>query len=226
MIYQLDTDSCLFPDPLTAEEDGLLAFGGNLSVERLLEAYSRGIFPWYSEDTPILWYAPHERFVLYPGDIKISKSMSKIMKSNIFSVTIDRAFDEVIDHCSSITRADQDGTWIVDDMREAYKKMHQSGFAHSVEVWQNDELVGGLYGVLVGNVFCGESMFSKVSNASKVALIYLCQHYELELIDCQVYSDHLASMGAKLIESRIFYSKLKSQSYHQHGLQKLFRHTL
>lgn len=225
MIFQLDIENYSFPNPELAEEDGLLAIGGDLVSERLLTAYYHGIFPWYSEDTPILWYAPHERFVLYPDAIKVSKSMIKIMKNNVFRISYNEAFEQVIDNCSAIERVDQDGTWIVDDMKKAYKILHQLGFAHSIEVWQGQELVGGLYGVLVGKVFCGESMFSKVSNASKAALIYLCQSFELELIDCQIHSEHLESMGAKIIAAKEFYAKLENQLYDKDGLQRLFRNT-
>ncbi|MFI5140660.1 MAG: leucyl/phenylalanyl-tRNA--protein transferase, partial [Sphingobacteriales bacterium] len=174
MIFRLD-ERLLFPDPDLAEPDGLLAVGGDLSVNRLLLAYQNGIFPWYSDDTPILWYSPHERFVLYPAELKISKSMNQVLRSNKFRVTVDQCFDEVIAACSAVLREGQDGTWITDDMKAAYLLLHQKGYAHSIEVWQQDNLVGGLYGVQIGGVFCGESMFSLVSNASKVALIHLCK---------------------------------------------------
>lgn len=192
----------LFPDPELAEEDGLLAVGGDLSTDRLLLAYQNGIFPWYSEDEPILWFSPHERFVLYPEELKISKSMKRILNSGMFKVTTDQSFEEVIAACSQMEREGQDGTWITADMQAAYVQLHQKGYAHSVEVWQNDDLVGGLYGVQIGRVFCGESMFSKVSNASKAALIYLCNSGLFSLIDCQVYTDHLASMGARMISRK------------------------
>ena len=225
MLFKLDKNSTLFPDPRLAEEDGLLAIGGDLSVNRLLESYSKGIFPWYSADTPILWYAPKTRFVLYPKDLKVSKSMAKLMKSKEFNFTFNKAFSKVISHCASIDRKDQDGTWIVDEMQKAYNTLHKQGFAHSIEVWQSNELVGGLYGVLYGKIFCGESMFSKVSNASKAALIYLCKHFDLDLIDCQIHSAHLESMGAKLIDSENFYNLLNNQEYVRYGLQKLFRNS-
>jgi len=225
MIFRLDEQQIIFPDPTLSEEDGLLAVGGDLSLDRLLNAYANGIFPWYSEETPILWYAPHERFVLYPQEIKISKSMSKIMDKGSFEITFDIAFEHVIHNCASVDRKDQDGTWIVDAMQKAYINLHQKGFAHSIEVWQDGKLVGGLYGVLIGKVFCGESMFSKVSNASKAALIYLCKNFDLDLVDCQIHSDHLESMGAKLIDSKIFYNLLQNQQYNTHGLQKLLRYS-
>jgi len=198
MIFRLD-DRLLFPDPALAEEDGLLAIGGDLSVGRLLLAYRNGIFPWYNEDTPILWYSPHERFVLFPSELKVSKSMQQVLRSGKFSVTRDTCFEEVIKACSAASRKGQDGTWIIDEMREAYINLHREGYAHSVEVWENETLVGGLYGVAIGSVFCGESMFSKVSNASKTALIHLCQSGKYGLIDCQVHTEHLESMGARMI---------------------------
>jgi leucyl/phenylalanyl-tRNA--protein transferase len=225
MIFRLEDSSLLFPNPHLADEDGLLAVGGDLRSERLMEAYAHGIFPWYSEDTPILWYAPHERFVLFPDELKVSKTMRKVMRNGYFEITFNKAFEMVIANCASITRKEQDGTWIVDDMKKAYINLHHQGYAHSIEVWHNDELVGGLYGVLIGKVFCGESMFSKVSNASKAALIYLCQQFDLELIDCQIHSEHLESMGARLIDSKIFYNLLSNQQYSIYGLQKLLRCT-
>ena len=198
MIFRLD-ERLLFPAPELAEEDGLLAIGGDLSTDRLLLAYQNGIFPWYSDDEPILWYSPHERFVLYPQELKVSKSMKRVLRSEPFRVTTDTCFNEVVAACSSIQREGQDGTWITDDMKAAYAKLHAEGHAHSVEVWQDDKLVGGLYGVHAGDVFCGESMFSKVSNASKTALIWLCNTRRYKLIDCQVYTEYLESMGARMI---------------------------
>ena len=201
MIFRLD-ERLLFPDPELAEPDGLLAVGGDLSPQRLLLAYQQGIFPWYSDDTPILWYSPHERFVLYPENLKVSKSMRQVLRSGRFKVTINQCFTDVIKACSASFRKDQDGTWITDDMIEAYITLHQLGHAHSVEVWENDQLAGGLYGVHVGRVFCGESMFSKVSNASKTALIHLCQTKKYRLIDCQVHTEHLESLGAGMISRK------------------------
>lgn len=198
----------MFPDPELAEPDGLLAVGGDLSPERLMLAYSYGIFPWYSDDTPILWYSPHERFVLYPEKLKISKSMRQILRSEKFQITTDTCFERVIRACSESPRQDQDGTWIVEDMITAYNRLHELGYAHSVEIWKNGELVGGLYGVQIGHVFCGESMFSKVSNASKAALIYLCQTGKYGLIDCQVHTEHLESMGAEMISRAEYMEKL------------------
>lgn len=209
MIFRLD-ERLLFPDPELAEDDGLLAIGGDLSPQRLLLAYQNGIFPWYSNDTPILWYSPHERFVLYPVELKISKSMRQVLRSGKFRVTINTAFADVINNCSIAPREGQDGTWITDDMKTAYINLHQLGYAHSVEVWLANELVGGLYGVQVGRVFCGESMFSKASNASKIALIHLCQTGLYNLIDCQVHTEHLESMGARMIGRELYMNELKN----------------
>ncbi len=198
MIFQLTKD-LIFPPPHLAEVDGLLAVGGDLSPERLLLAYSNGIFPWYSDETPILWYTPHERFVLFPNKLRISKSMKQVIRSQKFTVTFNQDFSSVIDVCASVKRDGQDGTWITTEMKKAYIRLHQLGFAHSVEVWEQNVLVGGLYGVLINRVFCGESMFSKASNSSKLALMWLCENLEINLIDCQVYTSHLESMGAEMI---------------------------
>ena len=175
MVFRLLDDEIIFPEVSLAEPDGLLAIAGDLSLERLLLAYESGIFPWFSEGEPILWYAPHERCVIYPDTIKVSQSMQKVLSKGTFQITINQAFEQVIKNCATVPRFGQDGTWITDEMQEAYINLHQNGFAHSIEVWQDEKLVGGLYGVKVGHVFCGESMFSSVSNASKVALIFLCQ---------------------------------------------------
>lgn len=199
MIIQLSKDKIWFPSPELADEDGLLAIGGDLSAQRLLLAYRNGIFPWFSEGDPILWYAPHERFVLFPERLKVSSSMLKILRSGSFRVTYDQAFIRVINACANSIRKDQKGTWITETMKSAYIQLHNLGYAHSVEVWENDLLVGGLYGVQINHVFCGESMFSNVSNASKAALIVLCQNKNFKLIDCQVYTSHLESMGADFI---------------------------
>jgi leucyl/phenylalanyl-tRNA--protein transferase len=207
MIFRLD-ERLLFPDPALAEPDGLLAVGGDLSVNRLLLAYQNGIFPWYSDDEPILWFSPHERFVLYPERLNISKSMRKVLRSDIFTVTTNQCFSDVMDACSTAPREGQDGTWITADMKAAYTDLHHKGHAHSIEVWQGDTLVGGLYGVAVGDVFCGESMFSRVSNASKTALIWLCQTGRYNLIDCQVYTEHLESMVAVMISREEYIAML------------------
>ncbi|MDF3077079.1 MAG: leucyl/phenylalanyl-tRNA/protein transferase [Sphingobacteriaceae bacterium] len=210
MIFRLLDDDISFPDPRLAEEDGLLAVEGDLSIPRLLLAYQLGIFPWYSEETPILWYSPHQRFVLYPNKVKVSKSMRQVLNSGKFTITFDQAFEDVIRECAQVERRDQPGTWLTDEMQEAYIELHRLGYAHSVETWENGELVGGLYGVAVNNVFCGESMFSKTSNASKAALIWLCRNKDYELIDCQVHTEHLESMGAGFISRAEYMKVLKS----------------
>ena len=201
-----------FPKLESAESSGLLAVGGDLSLSRLKLAYRSGIFPWYSEGEPILWYSPDPRMVLFPDELKIAKSMRQIIRSNRFRVTFNQAFEEVILNCKNIDRNNQgqDGTWITNEMIDSYVKLHKEGIAKSVEVWEEDELVGGLYGVEAGTVFCGESMFSKVSNASKVALVSLVQNKAkaYNLIDCQVYNDHLASLGAREIPREDFISFL------------------
>ena len=211
MIFRLD-ERLIFPNPELAEPDGLLAVDGDLSTERLLLAYQSGIFPWYSDETPILWYAPHERFVLYPNKLIISSSMKRFLRKGLFKVTMDTCFEKVIEACSTVEREGQDGTWITDDMKNAYIKLHHESYARSVEVWQGDELVGGMYGVPIGKIFCGESMFSKVSNASKTALIHLCQSGLYDLIDCQVYTDHLASMGARMISQKDYMALLQNNA--------------
>ncbi len=208
------TDSIQFPPITYADIDGLLALGGDLSVDRLLEAYNNGIFPWYNEGQPILWFSPDPRMVLFPSELKVSKSMRQVIKKNQFEVTFNKDFDSVIQNCSTIARPEQDGTWITRDMQNAYKKLHELGYAISVEVWKNSELVGGLYGIWLKEkkVFCGESMFAKVSNASKFGFINLVEWLvkkEVKLIDCQVYTDHLASLGAKEIPREEFLKFLK-----------------
>ncbi len=200
-----------FPPPHLAEPDGLLAIGGDLSPERLLLAYRQGIFPWYDE-TPILWWSPNPRFVLFPAELKISKSIRPLLNRNEFEFTINKAFKEVIHHCKKIPRAEQDGTWITDEVEKAYGKMHELGYAHSAEVWKNEELVGGVYGIKLGNVFFGESMFSKLSNASRYAFIkYIDTLKEegIQLIDCQVYSEYLESFGARMITGKEFSTLLQ-----------------
>jgi len=183
------------------EPDGLLAIGGDLSVARLRHAYRRGIFPWYSEQQPILWWSPDPRSVLFPEKLHVSRSLRKTLRRQIFEIRVDQAFTAVIQACSE-DRAGSPGTWIVDEMREAYTRLHQAGDAHSIECWQNGELVGGVYGVEIGKVFFGESMFSRVNDASKVAFVYLtklCQSQGFGLIDCQIRSPHLDSLGAETI---------------------------
>ncbi|MCH4551834.1 leucyl/phenylalanyl-tRNA--protein transferase [Aestuariibaculum lutulentum] len=199
------TQDLWFPDYSEASADGLLAIGGDLSVERLLFAYEYGIFPWYSQDEPILWWSPDPRFVLFPEKLKVSKSMRQVLRNKKFNVTVNKEFKTVMQSCSRIKREGQDETWITNDMIEAYVKLHKLGYAKSIEVWQDDKLVGGLYGVDLGNgVFCGESMFSKVSNASKVGFITFVQHSNYKLIDCQVHTNHLESLGAEEISRAEF----------------------
>ena len=191
------------PYELTTSE-GIIALGGDLSSERLLHAYERGIFPWFSEEDPIVWHCPPERMVLFPEELKISKSMRQVLKKDEFLITENQVFEEVIYNCKNIERKDDFGTWITDDMEEAYINLHKLGYAKSIEVWVEDTLVGGLYGIEVGTVFCGESMFSMKPNASKVAFIHLVQSRKYSLIDCQVYNDHLASLGAREIQRKEF----------------------
>ncbi|VXB19073.1 leucyl/phenylalanyl-tRNA-protein transferase [Flavobacterium sp. 9AF] len=212
------TKDIYFPPVEEASPEGILAVGGDLSLERLLLAYKSGIFPWFEEDEPILWWAPEERMVLFFEDLKISKSMRNVLNQNKFKVTFNTAFKEVISNCKKIVRKDQPGTWITDEMVEAYCKLHEIGVAKSVEVWLDKELVGGLYGVDLGHIFCGESMFSKVSNASKVAFIHLVKFLEqnnYRILDCQVYNDHLASLGCVEIDRDDFMMVL------QHGISNL-----
>ena len=206
------TKELYFPPVEETSPEGILAVGGDLSPERLMLAYKSGIFPWFEEDEPILWWSPEERMVLFFEDLKISKSMRNILKKNEFSVTFNKDFKAVITNCQNVKRVGQNGTWITDDMINAYCKLHELGFAKSVEVWKNNELVGGLYGIDLGDVFCGESMFSKISNASKVAFITLAQKLEkadYKLIDCQVHNNHLESLGCVEIDREEFMAILK-----------------
>jgi leucyl/phenylalanyl-tRNA--protein transferase len=201
-----------FPPLEKATPEGIVAVGGNLSPGMLLSAYSQGIFPWFSEGDPILWWSPDPRCVFFPSDIHISQSMKKILKRNLFSVTLDTRFREVITLCQSVPRKNQEGTWITDAMRDAYIELHRLGFAHSVEVWQEDFLAGGMYGISLGRCFFGESMFTLTSNASKVALITLAKLFfamGFDLFDCQVYSPHLETLGARQIPRAEFLHKLK-----------------
>lgn len=192
----LNSDNA-FPDVTKASEDGLLAIGGDLSAKRLLNAYQNGIFPWFEDDDTILWWSPDPRFVLFPKDLKVSKSMKQVIRNTDFVVTVNKDFNAVIAACAAAKRPGQDDTWITNGMIEAYTNLHQLGYAKSIEVWLDNTLVGGLYGVDLGNgVFCGESMFTKVSNASKVGFISFIQNTNYKLIDCQVYTNHLESLGA------------------------------
>ena len=204
------TDKIEFPPYELTTKDGIIALGGDLSDERLIYAYKNGIFPWFSEGDPIVWYCPLERMVLFPGEIKVSKSMRKIIQKNEFIITENKAFREVIYNCKNIERSDGFGTWITDDMEQAYINLHHKGIAKSIEVWQDNQLVGGLYGLEINNIFCGESMFSKVSNVSKLAFIHLAKKKEYTLIDCQMYNDHLASLGAREVDRSSFLKILKS----------------
>ncbi len=209
-VYVLDK-RLWFPPASEANEDGLLAIGGDLSEERLLLAYRNGIFPWFENEIP-LWWCPQPRFVLLPEDLKISKSMKQVLGKNQFEFRINTAFETVMHACKNIARTDQQGTWITDDMEKAYINLYRKNYAFSAEAWQNNNLAGGLYGIRLGKVFFGESMFSEVSNASKFTLInYVEQlkHEGVQLIDCQVYTQHLQSMGAKMIERKDFLQLLQ-----------------
>jgi leucyl/phenylalanyl-tRNA--protein transferase len=210
-VYQLSEDLA-FPSPHLASKEGLLAVGGDLSRSRLLLAYSLGIFPWYSDGEPILWWSPDPRLVLYPDELKITRSLNKVIKKGAFTLTIDRAFDRVINECARVPREKQRGTWIVAEMVEAYCRLHASGFAHSVEAWADNRLAGGLYGVSLGRCFFGESMFTLVSNASKVAFVTLVQYLQslnFTLIDCQISTDHLIRFGAREISRTRYLRELE-----------------
>ena len=205
----LDTQQLDFPPTHTALEDpnGLLAVGGDLSPARLVQAYRRGIFPWFDDDQPILWWSPSPRAVIFPADVYVSKSMAKVLRKSGMVVTVDQCFDQVISYCAEVPRHGQNGTWITDDMNWAYNELYEQGIAHSVEVWLDNQLVGGLYGIAIGKVFYGESMFSLYTNASKVAFISLCRQLEqwgFAVIDCQVSNPHLTSLGAIEIDRQYF----------------------
>jgi leucyl/phenylalanyl-tRNA--protein transferase len=205
MFMHFLTEKIEFPDVSEATIDGLLAIGGDLSSERLIHAYSSGVFPWFEEEDPLMWWSPDPRFVLFPEDLKVSKSMKQVLKKKQFKVTENKAFRDVIENCAIAKREGQNGTWITDAMLEAYIKLHKLGYAKSIEVWQNDDLVGGLYGIELKNkVFCGESMFAKVSNASKVGFITHVQNSDYKLIDCQLHTHHLESLGGKHISRSHF----------------------
>jgi len=201
LALQVLNENLWFPPVSEALGDGLLAIGGDLKPERLILAYKNGIFPWYDGDLP-LWWNPNPRFVLFPEELVVSKSMKTTINQQKFVFTINQAFEEVIDNCKKIERKNQDGTWINEDVKTAYIQLHKMGYAHSAETWLNNQLVGGLYGIKMGRIFFGESMFAKESNASKFALIHYVQQLQTEgiaLIDCQVYTEHLESLGAKMI---------------------------
>ncbi len=209
-LFALDQE-LIFPPVALAEPDGLLAVGGDLSTQRLLLAYRNGIFPWY-EGKHILWWCPDPRFVLFPPELKVSKSMRQLIRRESFVFTTNKAFEDVIANCKTISRRGQDGTWITDEVKEAYGRLHREGIVHSAETWLNGQLVGGLYGVRLGKVFFGESMFSKYSNASKYAFICYVEQLRsegVELIDCQVYTEHLESLGARMIAREEFIERLR-----------------
>jgi leucyl/phenylalanyl-tRNA--protein transferase len=211
----LPDDNIWFPPVEDALPDGLLAIGGDLSEERLLLAYRSGIFPWYNEDEPPIWWSPDPRFVLFPEELKVSKSMQRVIKKEEFTFKADTAFSEVIQNCGRVKRKGMDGTWISDDIIEAYTGLHYSGYAHSAEAWQGDKLVGGLYGLLLGKVFFGESMFNKATNASKFAFIKwveVLKEKGVVLIDCQVHTEHLESLGARMIPREEFIEILREQA--------------
>ena len=208
------TKDLVFPPVTLANRDGILAIGGDLSVERLLLAYQSGIFPWFEQGDPIMWWSPNPRMVLFLDELIISKSMRNILNRNIFTVTFNQNFRDVISHCQKVKRDGQNGTWITNEMIEAYCKLNELGIAKSVEVWQNEQLVGGLYGIDLGTIFCGESMFSLVSNASKVAFIALVEQLKeknYKLLDCQVYNPHLESLGCREIKRNEFMRILKKE---------------
>ncbi|MDP6968644.1 MAG: leucyl/phenylalanyl-tRNA--protein transferase [Gammaproteobacteria bacterium] len=224
-LYQLQTDNIVFPPLSEALEDpaGLLAIGGDLSVKRLLNAYQSGIFPWFGEGDPILWWAPTPRMVLRPDKVKVSRSMAKLMRQQRYQITFDHAFERVVKQCAQTPRngqSDKQATWIVPAIQIAYKRLFAAGHAHSIEIWDQATLVGGLYGVAIGKMFCGESMFSHRSNASKLAFVALAQwlsEWQFDLIDCQLPTPHLASLGAYEIDRSTFEEYLQSNAQYELG---------
>ncbi len=215
-MHLLPNNILSFPPVSEANPDGLLAIGGNLSIETLLLAYKSGIFPWYNDDEPILWWSPDPRFVLLPGKLIISDSMNKILTRGDFEITFNSSFEDVITHCAKVKRKGQRGTWITKDVKNAYLDFHKAGYAMSGEAWQNGQLVGGFYGIKLGNCFFGESMFSKVSNASKAAFITFAETFFNsggKLIDCQVYTEHLESLGAEMIPREMFLEMIRENSF-------------
>lgn len=216
------TNDLVFPDPSYAEDDGLLAIGGDLSAERLLLAYSNGIFPWYSQDSPIIWWSPDPRLVLFPEKFRVSKSLKQKIKQGVFRVEFDKNFRDVIHHCAIITRKEQDRTWITEDLEKAFINLHELGYAHSVEAYLDNALAGGLYGMSLGKAFFGESMFHLETDASKVALYYLVEklkRYDFHFIDAQVKSSHLISLGAEEISRKEYLRLLTISLRHEtkHG---------
>ena len=205
------TEDLAFPPSELAEDDGLLAVGGDLSVDRLILGYSMGIFPWYSDGYPILWWSPNPRLILIPQELKVSRSLRQTIKKDIYTITMDKAFEQVISNCADIRRGEDDGTWITSEMKEAYIQLHNAGYAHSVEAWNADELAGGLYGVILGRAFFGESMFAKKNDASKVAFVKFAEFLikrGFELIDCQVTTRHLMNFGAREVSRAEFLKML------------------
>ncbi|GAB2794804.1 leucyl/phenylalanyl-tRNA--protein transferase [Halomonas shantousis] len=230
MLPWLPTHPVQFPDPsrALAEPDGLLAAGGALTPAWLLAAYRNGIFPWFSEGQPILWWSPDPRLVLFPQELKVRRSLAKRLRNGGFSVTYDNAFTEVMHACATM-RAETDGTWITPEMESAYRELHALGHAHSVETWHEGQLVGGLYGISLGRIFFGESMFSRVPDASKVALVHLSRHlasHGVVLIDCQVYTPHLASLGARDIARATFIDYLENHAHQAPPAGLWYGHTL
>jgi len=216
MIFEIGLEAP-FPPVELSEPNGLLAVGGDLSVPRLISAYSSGIFPWFNRDDPILWWSPDPRFVLYTGEVIYSKSMRKILRDEIFTISCDTVFERVIEECSIIRRRNQPGTWITADMNEAYSTLHREGYAHSFEAWRDGELVGGLYGVSLGRIFFGESMFSKVSNSSKAAfltMVTFLKNMNFPLIDSQVHTAHLESLGARMIPRNEYLATVNRELRH------------
>ena len=232
MPVYLIPSSNIFPHPLAASQEGILGVGGDLNPERLLLAYQFGIFPWYSEGEPIMWWSPNPRFVLVPGEVVVSKSMRPYFNQDKFKLTADQAFEEVIRNCQKVKRKDQMGTWITEDMVEAYIQLHQLGYAHSLEVWENNTLVGGLYGISLGKVFYGESMFSSTNNASKYAFISLCRKLEelgFWIIDCQQHNKHLESLGGKFMDGKGFHRLMQKNSFEESRVgswNDLFNHEI
>ena len=215
MITKLTEHSEEFPHASNANDEGILAFGGDLYPSRVMNAYNNGIFPWYNKEEPILWWSPDPRFILDPSDLHISKTLKKTLKKEIFEIKFDTSFLEVIKNCANTYRPNQNSTWIHPNMIHTYNKLHQQGYAHSFEAWFDGELVGGGYGIVVGDIFCGESMFSLVADASKVAFVHLITRLKnngFTLIDSQIYSEHLENFGAKYISREIYLQKVKESS--------------
>ncbi len=211
-ILPLSKDPTAFPDPRSASDEGLLAYGGDLSSHRLIAAYKKGIFPWYSQGDPILWWSPNPRLLLYPENFKVRKSFRRVLRSGKFTVTFDKRFSDVIKQCATVYREGQESTWIVSEIEEAYIRLHEEGFAHSVEVYKEGKLVGGLYGIALGKAFFGESMFSLVPDASKVAFKALSDvlgSRGYDFIDCQMKTDHMIGLGAEVVERDIFLDALE-----------------